>query len=346
MLLYALVLSTIGVAAAGLTVIDPGFLTSNQNAVIQWVLDGTNSPVAFTIELGNPSLGQASFRTIASTVDASGTDRITVHIPTVPSRDDYVLQLVDPADLASVFATSGQFSVVEPGAATSIDLSKSTSTSPLASSPSQTQSSASPSRDAPSSSLSASPSILTLKSPSIYSASSSTPLLTSASDISPSPTQTEAGINTSRKSLAPGVIVGIALGIVSGMTLTAVVSIFLCRLRKKRRPDLTMHPHLGLQPDLEHGALTSRKSPGATTPPLMLRTAQKHTEFSAPESLIVELRAARDQLGTLGEDGSSDFEEAMRQNEALKARIRAVERELQSFVAPELSDRSPPGYLD
>ncbi|KAJ7655977.1 hypothetical protein DFH06DRAFT_1411630 [Mycena polygramma] len=361
MLLYALVLSTVGAVAAGLVVTNPGTLTSNQNAVITWVLDGTNSPAAFSIELGNPSLGQASFLTIASTVDTSGTDRITVHIPVVPSRDDYVLQLVDPADITDIFATSGQFSIVEPGAATSIDLSKSTSTTPSTSLPSQTKTTSSTSQDAPPLSLSASPSILTHQaSLSIPSLSSTSAPPVSSSTIPPSPTQSPT--NTRSKSLAPGVIVGITFVLVAALTLLVVGSIYLYRLRKKRRPDLTTRPHFGLRLDLEHGVFTSRKSPGATTPAARESSAQKRGEFPSagvlpaldmqhtlpppPESLIIELRAARDQLGALGEDGSSNFEEAMRQNEALKARIRAVERELQSFVAPELSDRSPPGYLD
>lgn len=67
------------------------------------------------------------------------------------------------------------------------------------------------------------------------------------------------------------------------------------------------------------------------------------------EYLTAQLRQVQKQLefmqGNIG-NGSANLQEAMQQNEALRTRIRTLERELQSQLGLELSDHSPPGYLD
>ncbi|KAJ6466116.1 hypothetical protein C8R47DRAFT_1153940 [Mycena vitilis] len=184
----------------------------------------------------------------------------------------------------------------------------------------------------------------------------------SSRPISPSPSSTGVSIPTSstsiantglpiaggsKKSLTEGAIAGIVLGALALLVL--VTLIFVCQTRRKRRRSALEE----LQPEsyFINPASSTRPQPlnglkSAVTSPSD-RTVDSDLAQSRQEYLTTQLREVQKRLEALQSSAgnSTHLEEAMEENEVLRARIRMLEAEMQSQWGRGLSD-SPPAYLD
>ncbi|KAJ7724354.1 hypothetical protein B0H16DRAFT_323925 [Mycena metata] len=136
--------------------------------------------------------------------------------------------------------------------------------------------------------------------------------------------------STARTALSAGSIGGITIGAIGLWVLGLVLVFCIRRTRRSRRDDLeadiTAYPSNPAAPS----------EPGSTA-------AQSRQEYLATQLSAVQkqLEALQSRVG----DGSTHLEEATQQNAALRARIRILEREMDSQGVQGLTD-SPPGYLD
>ncbi|KAJ7628192.1 hypothetical protein DFH06DRAFT_1226481 [Mycena polygramma] len=154
-------------------------------------------------------------------------------------------------------------------------------------------------------------------------------------------------VGGSKKSLTGGAIAGIVLGVLALLVL--VILVFVCHARKRRRSGLEE-----LRPEsyfIVNQASNTRPQPSnalksAVTSPSD-RTADSDLAQSRQEYLTTQLREVQKRLEAVQSSAgnSTHLEEAMEENEALRARIRMLEAEMQSQWGRGLSD-SPPAYLD
>ncbi|KAF7341683.1 hypothetical protein MSAN_02066600 [Mycena sanguinolenta] len=186
------------------------------------------------------------------------------------------------------------------------------------------------------------------------SASSSQPSLSASSapptSSAPIATQTnDTGLSgsgvmlSSTKSVTAGAIAGIVVGSIIVLILAIVLALCV-RRRRKRRSMTSLAPESYL---VVNPASTSESTPTRMTENSrhlsVSDVSQQRQEYLAGRLRAVqkELEALQASVGTGGEH----LEQAMRQNEALRARIRMLEREMHSQWGLGLTD-SPPGYLD
>jgi peptidoglycan hydrolase CwlO-like protein len=146
-----------------------------------------------------------------------------------------------------------------------------------------------------------------------------------------------------RNSLAGGAIAGITLAVI--LLILAVVIALCVRRSRRRQRDSDLQPESyfivqsALQPSAPASMPTGAPSKSAQ---LTLTVAQNRQEY-----LTAQLRAVQKELetfqGNVGNSGNH-LEQAMKQNDALRARIRMLEAEMQSQWGLGLTD-SPPAYL-
>jgi TolA-binding protein len=129
--------------------------------------------------------------------------------------------------------------------------------------------------------------------------------------------------------------------------LTLGVLVWFCMRRIRKKPRLSLRPEgYILSPSEDErgvGGVPHGQPPVA--PQLRgEKSRSPDSDLNPHESLAEQLHAMRSQLAELSGVGT-DVEHALQQNEALRARIRALENELQSQTGSELrSGQSPPGY--
>ncbi|KAJ7314657.1 hypothetical protein DFH08DRAFT_972699 [Mycena albidolilacea] len=151
---------------------------------------------------------------------------------------------------------------------------------------------------------------------------------------------------SSSKRIAAGAIAGIVLGVLALLGLALILAVCVRRARRRRRAEeLQPESYFVINPPV----LTAAATPAQAKSALSQSGATLSTvAFNRQEYLTVQQRAVRKQLEALQSSvggGSNHLEQAMQQNEALRARIRMLEREMQSQWGLGLSD-SPPAYLD
>ncbi|KAJ6453716.1 hypothetical protein C8R45DRAFT_630432 [Mycena sanguinolenta] len=146
---------------------------------------------------------------------------------------------------------------------------------------------------------------------------------------------------SANKSVTPGAIAGIVLSSIIVLIL-AIVLVVCVRRRRRRRSMASLAPESYL---VVNPATTSESTPMTENSRHLSVSdvSQQRQEYLTGRLQAVqkELEALQASAGTGGEH----LEEAMRQNEALRARIRMLEREMQSQWGLGLTD-SPPAYLD
>ncbi|KAF8194069.1 hypothetical protein K438DRAFT_1828471 [Mycena galopus ATCC 62051] len=151
---------------------------------------------------------------------------------------------------------------------------------------------------------------------------------------------------SSGNSLDAGTIAGIVIGVLAVLILPAIFALYVRRKRRRQRAT-ALAPESYLI--VTHTASGSTQATGSSTDSnprhsgSISTVAQTRQEFltSRLRAVQKELEALQATVGTGGEH----LEQAMQQNEALRARIRMLEREMQSQWGLGLTD-SPPGYLD
>ncbi|KAJ6559684.1 hypothetical protein B0H19DRAFT_1289127 [Mycena capillaripes] len=146
----------------------------------------------------------------------------------------------------------------------------------------------------------------------------------------------------SSNSLAAGAIAGIAIGVVAVLILAIILALCVRRARRhKRTADLAPESYFIVSP----GRLAEYSVKGLVSDSLesISSVAQNRQEYLTAQLSAVQkqLEALQASVGT----GGAHLEQAMQQNEALRARIRMLEREMQSQWGLGLTD-SPPAYLD
>ncbi|KAJ7626152.1 hypothetical protein FB45DRAFT_1030456 [Roridomyces roridus] len=167
------------------------------------------------------------------------------------------------------------------------------------------------------------------------------------------PTTSSLGAKAQLRTLSPGSIGGITVGAVACLLLGILILLCLNTRRRRRQvepdePEETAHPF---------SANTTAGSSSQGTPwRLGLSMSDKSSTVLTPSSssrdqqeyLAAQLREVHKQLEAAQAEGSgtANLEQAMQQNEALRIRIRTLERELQGYLGGEAIDHSPPGYLD
>ncbi|KAJ6540819.1 hypothetical protein DFH09DRAFT_1089782 [Mycena vulgaris] len=180
------------------------------------------------------------------------------------------------------------------------------------------------------------------------SSTSSTPFLRSSSSVEPDisthttshPTATQSAASSSKKPLPAGTIVGATLGALALVVLGIALCLLIRKSRRKKRMDLEPTSYLTVANQVHASIAPARATTGAWTSPL----AENRQRY-----LTAQLRAVQKELESLqgsGASGGADLEEARQQNETLRARIRTLERDLQSQWAMGLSDHAPPEYQD
>ncbi|KAJ7081019.1 hypothetical protein C8R44DRAFT_68830 [Mycena epipterygia] len=184
--------------------------------------------------------------------------------------------------------------------------------------------------------------------PSSSTASSSSFSSTSTPDVSSTgldiPAITQSAASGGKKSLTAGSIAGITLGALAVIVLGILVCLFIRTSRRRQRVDLQPTSFTGDNP----GVLASEAALDSTSGARLSRS--ESVTQNRQEYLGVQLHAVRKQLEALqgqgAQAGRADLEQAMEQNEALRDRIRMLERQLRTQSQLQLSDHSPPGYLD
>jgi hypothetical protein len=129
--------------------------------------------------------------------------------------------------------------------------------------------------------------------------------------------------------------------------IAATIAFCVRHKRRKRRQNLTPQQVYFPAPDFERGVHPTGEKSGADTG-VISREPGSPTE-TRQESLEAQLRVVQEQLAVLNDtlgNGGAGLQDAIRQNEALRERNRALERELYSLLEPESSDSSPPEYMD
>ncbi|KAJ6530657.1 hypothetical protein B0H19DRAFT_1191725 [Mycena capillaripes] len=164
--------------------------------------------------------------------------------------------------------------------------------------------------------------------------------LSSSSNTGTQPPQTQAAgsaIQATSKSISSGAIAGIAVGTVVVLILAAILWLFLRRSRRRERL-LELEPEVypPMPHDEEHGIREVEILPREKSRPL---APQRRPAVEQLREMEAQLAANTHAMGQ--RDG--DLEEALQENEALRVRIRALERDLQSQTD---SYEPPPRYLD
>ncbi|KAJ7617613.1 hypothetical protein DFH06DRAFT_1237455 [Mycena polygramma] len=154
-------------------------------------------------------------------------------------------------------------------------------------------------------------------------------------------------VGGSKKSLTGGAIAGIVLGV---LALLALVGLILVRQARKRRrsglEELQPESYFIVNQTSNTRPQPSNRLKSAVTSPSD-RTANSDLVQSRQEYLTTQLREVQKRLEAVQSSAgnSTHLEEAREENEALRARIRMLEGEMQSQWGRGLSD-SPPAYLD
>ncbi|KAJ6564743.1 hypothetical protein B0H19DRAFT_1259156 [Mycena capillaripes] len=168
---------------------------------------------------------------------------------------------------------------------------------------------------------------VTIKSPptspesSSLSSSGTEPPQTQSAIRSPSAIQTQSATHIPRKSMSRGSIAGTAIGVLFLLILGFIIIWFcLRRSRRRRKPEVDLRPHIysPTPRDEEQGRRESRFR------------GEKSRAFGAENRQEPLLSQPQEQV-VVPPDGAS------------RARIRAMEQDLESQTRPETS---PPGYLD
>jgi hypothetical protein len=151
------------------------------------------------------------------------------------------------------------------------------------------------------------------------------------------------------KSLAAGAIAGITIGALSVVFLAILVACVRRARRRQRASESALAPESYIivnpaQRQVSNPVSISTLPSAPSHSCASISTVAKNRQ----EYLTAQLRTVQKQLETLQASvgtGGGHLEQAMQQNEALRARIRMLEREMQSQWGLGLSD-SPPAYLD
>ncbi|KAF7367142.1 hypothetical protein MSAN_00973900 [Mycena sanguinolenta] len=173
--------------------------------------------------------------------------------------------------------------------------------------------------------------------PSTSSSSSTVSISASSTSLSASP---QPSALATRKALSSAAIAGVITGAVS-LLVAAILLVFCIRRRSRRKPDAVLPYPMSEQRDPE----AQNKAP----PPRLwekFRTSEAGAsqpttpvERRLHQSVVAsELRALREEVERLNS--------AMGNGDGNDARIRALQRELQSYADAERLDPSLPGYLD
>ncbi|KAJ7023153.1 hypothetical protein C8F04DRAFT_1193717 [Mycena alexandri] len=330
----------------GLTIGNPsGTLSPNADATILWT-HNQNDPTSFNIELQNPAI--SSSVQLASSVDISG-GTITIHLPgNLPSRNDYIFAFVNPTNVDQVFATSNDFAI---GDGQQQPPTQGTSSTSFASTAQPTSTDNGPSNtllpSAPLSSLPTSSSAPPL--PSLPLSSTITPPSASST-----PLPIASGVHTAKNPLPSGAIAAIVLSLAFLLILGFVLWLYLCRRShlKRRRTRLALGY---LSTEDQHEQQQQRREMQAIS--VKFQTLTQQTQLTSPltpnaepnarrKSLEARLHGMQQQLSVPLGATSRDGPDLELQNMGLRARIMALERELQTYLEPEQSDRAPPGYLE
>ncbi|KAJ7492965.1 hypothetical protein B0H11DRAFT_2277538 [Mycena galericulata] len=141
---------------------------------------------------------------------------------------------------------------------------------------------------------------------------------------------TQSAVRGMNKNFSAGTIAGLTVGVVATLVSLSIVAFCIWRARRKREPAF---PTYGYFPPAEgQQRRPMRQKPGAGATVTMID----------PRSPVARQELGRNNDGD-GDGSTAILELAMRQNNILEARMRALER---AYMGPPLSDSLPPGYLD
>ncbi|KAJ6485325.1 hypothetical protein C8R47DRAFT_1279018 [Mycena vitilis] len=347
----------LGRLVPGLVVIDlKGPFEFGGEVTLHWTSNGVTSPAAFNLVLYSATFD--SRNPIAENVGIS-VNQIVVQLPTLPPADDYIFWFENLTDATDVYANSNVFKVTAPATITPTTPGIVTPASPTSTPPKSTTSTATtpvthPSTPTTTSSLGFTTSIRSptaSSSPSSASHSSSSPIggnsdttiyppltsqLTLPSSLASTSTmltfQTQSAIQL--KPMPTGSIAGIVIGVVLALLLGVLIWLGVRRSHKTRQRDADLEPQIYVSP----GHASS-----AEPAPWEAREKAGGGARIPQEALVAQLRTMQEQLA-ISTGGIADAD-LQRQNEALRARIAALEQELESQMSGT-SYESPPGYSD
>ncbi|KAF8207732.1 hypothetical protein K438DRAFT_2074705 [Mycena galopus ATCC 62051] len=149
-------------------------------------------------------------------------------------------------------------------------------------------------------------------------------------------------IRVTKESLPPAMIAGVTTGAVS-LVVVSILLVFCIRRRSRKKPEAVL-PYLLSEP---RSSETQRRVPAPLVSEKFSRSGMSDSqprsttpsERRRHQSLVAnELRALREEMVRLNS--------AVASGDGNDARIRALERELQSYADAERLDPSLPGYLD
>ncbi|KAJ7664759.1 hypothetical protein B0H17DRAFT_1184670 [Mycena rosella] len=161
------------------------------------------------------------------------------------------------------------------------------------------------------------------------------------------PTASESSTPNPKKSLPAGSIVAITLSIIASLLLG--ISLWIIWIRKSRRaadPELEAHSYPLLAQRDDSSSVSEKTRPSANASSAVTGSSRSVSisqgTQTRQEYLTAQLRTIQRQLQSrlsAVTGGSSGLDESMEQNDVLRARITALERELELH-------HPPPGYLD
>ncbi|KAF7345800.1 hypothetical protein MVEN_01600900 [Mycena venus] len=186
--------------------------------------------------------------------------------------------------------------------------------------------------------------------PGLSSSISETAILsaTSQPDIHAPSAITQPDIRAISKSLSGTAMAGVIAGVVCALILAALLGFCIWRRRKSQRqrreallpthvffPGPTQHDEPPVWEKSARGSAVTSSGPRPLSPGVESRQQSVVTELRS----LLEQQERLNSANSTNADRNTDLE---LQNDALKARIRALERELHLYVGSELSDGLPP----
>ncbi|KAJ7661971.1 hypothetical protein DFH06DRAFT_363091 [Mycena polygramma] len=350
----------LGTLVPGLVVTDlKGPFESGGELTLDWTSNGVTGPTAFNLVLYSATFN--SRNPIAENVNIFA-NQIAVQLPTLPPADDYIFWFEDLADATDVYANSNVFTVTAPPTTAPptttpvVTPASPASTPPKGTTSTVTTTVAHPSTPTTASSrgfTTSSRSPTASSSPSSSSHPASPPIggssdaatyppmtlqLTSASTLASTSTtqafQTQSAIQLSKKPMSTGSIAGIVIGVVLVLLIGVLIWLGVRRSREMGGRDADLEPQIYVSPvhasSPEPAPWEAREKSGGG-----IRIPQ--------EALVAQLRTMQEQLA-ISSGGTADAD-LQRQNEVFRARIAALEQELESQTSGT-SYESPPGYSD
>ncbi|KAJ7660213.1 hypothetical protein DFH06DRAFT_392007 [Mycena polygramma] len=364
MLHLVTLLITASLVLGKLSVIDVhGTFHPGDKLTVDWTSNAADDPTQFNIVLYSQTFNSNTF--LARNVNRLA-NQLAVQLPTLPPSNDYIIWLENVADSTDVYGNSNLITIVAAATTTPATTSTPTTTQAQATTavvtvvttsidvehpstptttPTTTASTSSAkdfttsiraSSPAQSSDSAAGSSGGGIDSPIINSSPS---MPSSSSSPAPQGFQTQVAAPVSSKAMSAGSVAGIVIGVL--FVLLASLLIWLClRRAQRKRPldgDTQPYPHGEPERPLPEFLLVRREKSG--------HAGAVQIPQETPVAQLREMQAQLQLLPTNSGDSDADAD-LVRQNEALRARIRELESQTSDGYGYEADESPPPAYLD